>query len=125
MNLTSLPRLLSLTAVLLACAARADAALGDPAKGEAVFQQNCVICHGPNGKGDGAAAAGLNPKPANFSERQSSTATKQLDVVTNGGASQKLSPVMPAFGEALSEQQLKDVIAYVRAKLSGTKTASK
>jgi mono/diheme cytochrome c family protein len=125
MNLANLPRFVSLSAVLLACAARADAALGDPGKGEAVFQQNCVICHGPQGKGDGAAAAGLNPKPANFSERQASTAQKQLNVVTNGGASEKLSPLMPAFGESLSDQQLKDVIAYVRAKLSGTKTASK
>lgn len=27
---------------------------------------NCVSCHGPSGKGDGAAAAALNPKPADW-----------------------------------------------------------
>ena len=37
-------------------------------KGKQVFAQNCVTCHGAAGKGDGAAAAALNPKPRNFSE---------------------------------------------------------
>lgn len=34
-------------------------------KGEELFSQ-CAACHGPAGKGDGAAAAALNPKPRNF-----------------------------------------------------------
>lgn len=36
------------------------------AHGKAVFAQNCVSCHGDNGKGDGPAAAALNPRPRNF-----------------------------------------------------------
>ncbi len=36
------------------------------AAGKALFQQNCAMCHGTEGKGDGAAAAALNPKPANL-----------------------------------------------------------
>ncbi len=35
-------------------------------KGKVLFQQNCVACHGAEGKGDGPAAAALTPKPRNF-----------------------------------------------------------
>jgi mono/diheme cytochrome c family protein len=36
------------------------------AKGKQVVQLNCVACHGSGGKGDGAAAQALNPKPADW-----------------------------------------------------------
>lgn len=36
------------------------------ANGKQAFQTNCVTCHGAEGKGDGVASAGLNPKPRNF-----------------------------------------------------------
>lgn len=36
------------------------------AHGKAIFQQQCVSCHGPEGKGDGPAAAALVPHPRNF-----------------------------------------------------------
>ena len=36
------------------------------ARGKQVAQLNCVACHGTGGKGDGAAAAALNPKPADW-----------------------------------------------------------
>ena len=35
-------------------------------KGQAIFQQRCIICHGEDGKGTGALAASLDPKPANL-----------------------------------------------------------
>lgn len=35
-------------------------------KGQKLFAQNCVTCHGAEGHGDGPAAAALNPKPRNF-----------------------------------------------------------
>jgi mono/diheme cytochrome c family protein len=35
-------------------------------QGEKVAKINCVSCHGPTGKGDGAAAVALNPKPADW-----------------------------------------------------------
>ena len=36
------------------------------ARGKELFQTHCVVCHGPGGKGDGTAAAGLKPKPPNL-----------------------------------------------------------
>ncbi len=38
------------------------------ARGEALFKQNCTSCHGDAGRGDGPAAASLNPKPRNFTQ---------------------------------------------------------
>lgn len=37
--------------------------------GEQIFKTTCVSCHGANGKGDGIAASGLNPKPRNFTSK--------------------------------------------------------
>ncbi|MFS4458688.1 c-type cytochrome [Bdellovibrio sp. HCB2-146] len=36
--------------------------------GKKVFMTNCAMCHGNEGKGDGAAGAALNPKPRNLVE---------------------------------------------------------
>ncbi len=38
----------------------------DPARGAALFATNCAACHGAQGRGDGPAAKGLDPVPANF-----------------------------------------------------------
>jgi mono/diheme cytochrome c family protein len=112
--MNQLSRLLTAIAVLVACSAQAQ---GNASAGRQVFMQNCAVCHGPEGKGDGPGAAGLNPKPANFSDssRRATAEEKQVRIVTNGGASEKLSPIMPPFSEALNAQQIRDVVAFVRA----------
>lgn len=38
------------------------------AHGKKLFSQNCAMCHGNEGKGDGAAGQGLNPRPRNLVE---------------------------------------------------------
>ena len=35
-------------------------------RGKNLFKTYCISCHGPGGRGDGPAAAGLNPKPPNL-----------------------------------------------------------
>ena len=47
-------------------------ALNDPAviaAGKQTFDDKCAACHGTLGKGDGPAAAALNPMPVNFTDK--------------------------------------------------------
>jgi len=41
----------------------------DLARGAAQYQQTCAACHGASGRGDGAAAATLDPPPIDFTDR--------------------------------------------------------
>jgi mono/diheme cytochrome c family protein len=93
---------------------------GNAAKGKEVFQTNCVTCHGPEGKGNGPAAAALNPKPANLSDaKYISTLSHEhlVKVITDGGASVGKSPMMAAWGGILSKNDILNVIAYIRKDL--------
>ena len=39
-------------------------------RGKGLFEQNCISCHGPQGQGDGPAAATLNPRPRNLTRSE-------------------------------------------------------
>ncbi len=55
--------------------------------GNKIFKTNCAICHGPEGKGDGPSAGGMNPKPRNLVEgawTQGNNLTDHFNVITNG-----------------------------------------
>ena len=96
----------------------ADAAgKGDPAKGKEKYNQICASCHGPSGKGDGPAAAALDPKPRNLSDPKyvSTLSDEQIfKTVKEGGATVGKSPLMPAWGSVLSDSDIWNVIAYLR-----------
>jgi len=88
------------------------AVAADPvAAGKLVYQARCVLCHGPEGKGDGPAAAALNPKPRNHTDgayMNSRTDEELLAVIHNGKGG------MPAWKSVLSEQEMQNVLKYVR-----------
>src|SRR5262245_43872636 len=83
-------------------------------KANAMFIELCSICHGTGGKGDGPSAAGLNPKPADFSNCQVMASLSEetlFNIIKRGGQSAGRSTVMPAWGEALSDEQIRDLLA--------------
>ena len=91
---------------------------GDAKAGKAKYDANCVGCHGAGGKGDGPAAVALNPKPGDFTNGKAmkSLSDKFLfDIIKNGGASQKKSPIMPANGKKLNDKDISDIVAYIRS----------
>jgi high-affinity iron transporter len=110
------PRHLLILTTVLSVTALAQDPSGNAVAGKVVFQTNCAVCHGSEGHGDGPAAAGFNPRPANFLEerRLATPEEKQIRIVTNGGASEKLSAVMPSFEDGLSAQQIRDAVAFIR-----------
>lgn len=98
-------------------AAGAEVKLGDAAKGKAIYDMYCFTCHGATGKGDGIAAAALNPKPRDFTDKKimdTISNEMMIKVIAQGGVSVGKSPMMTAWGAVLKEDQIKDVAAYVR-----------
>ena len=63
-----------------------------------IFATRCATCHGPEGRGDGPGAAGLDPKPRNYHDAtwQASVRDEHLaKIIVNGGAAVGRSPLMP------------------------------
>lgn len=90
----------------------------DPkAEAKTKFETICAACHGTQGQGDGPAAAALNPKPRNFTESaymKTRTDEQLAKVIKEGGAAAGKSPMMAAYGSMLSDDQIKEIVAYIR-----------
>ncbi len=91
---------------------------GDAKAGKEKYDKSCVGCHGATGKGDGPAAAALNPKPKDHTDGKIMNSVSDKDlfaIIKGGGASVKKSPVMPAAGKAMTDQDIWNVVAYIRS----------
>src|SRR5690606_4009709 len=63
-----------------------------------IFMMRCTPCHGQTGGGDGAASAGLTPKPRDLqsAEWQASVTDEYIEkIIKPGGAAVGKSPMMP------------------------------
>ena len=79
-------------------------------QGEKVAKVNCASCHGAKGKGDGAAAAALNPKPADWT-------SKKVQDETDGSLFWKISTgrgAMPPW-KHLPENDRWALVHYLRS----------
>jgi mono/diheme cytochrome c family protein len=72
--------------------------------GEAIYKNVCQGCHMPDAKG----AVGAGMYPALAKDPKLEVAGYPVAVVVNG------QKAMPAFGGMMSDQQIADVINYVR-----------
>jgi len=93
---------------------------GDAAKGKEKYQEFCAACHGASGKGDGPAAPALPTKPRDHTDAaymDKLTDEQVFNIIKSGGAAAGKSPLMPAWGgppPKLSDQQIQDLVAYIR-----------
>jgi cbb3-type cytochrome c oxidase subunit III len=93
------------------------AAAGNDANGKKLFLTYCFLCHGTEGRGDGFAAKNLQVRPRNLTnDAYMSTRTDEqlFEAISAGGAAFHGSIAMPYWRESLTEQQIWDLVAYVR-----------
>ena len=90
----------------------------DPAKGQVSFGLYCAACHGNAGKGDGPGAVALNPRPRDLTDPKYMKALKDqylFEVIAKGGSAFGKSPAMPPWNPTLKDQDIKNVVAYIRS----------
>lgn len=81
-------------------------------RGRLVYQNYCVLCHGPEGRGDGRAAKLHTPRPFNLT---TSTAPRYYiaEVVRKGGEAMGRGKGMPPWGDQLTDEQVNDVLNHL------------
>ena len=87
--------------------------------GKVVWNGGCIACHGADGKGAPESST-VFKRPDTWPDfTRCDQITPEPDsaykaVILHGGRGLGFSQIMPAFGDLLSEQQVDDVIAYLR-----------
>jgi len=90
-------------------------------KAKKLYKRKCKKCHGPKGDGKGSAAADLEVKPPNF------TAPGYMDgkkdgqffwILMNGSKNTDMEPYGPGTDVNLSEEQLWQLVTYMRSAFS-------
>ncbi|HEC16141.1 MAG TPA: cytochrome c [Sedimenticola sp.] len=90
----------------------------DPNAGKQWYYFYCVACHGWTLQGDGPNAAMLDPKPRTLtagSYMQKKSNLQLFTVIKGGGEAVGLSPSMPSWGNILLDQDIWNVVAWIRA----------
>ncbi len=80
------------------------------AAGKKIYESYCVPCHGPKGKGNGVAAAGLNPRPADHT-------SAKFQSQSDGAIYWKLTtgrPPMASYATTLTVTQRWQVVNFMR-----------
>lgn len=83
----------------------------DATAGKEVFTTYCESCHGPAGHGDGPAGVALDPKPRDLPVFAPLVGDDYLFWRVNTGVP---GTSMVAWAGVLTEEQIWDVVAYVR-----------
>ena len=89
----------------------------DLANAAKLYSGNCGPCHGDKGKGDGPAAQGLNPKPADHT-------SAAVQAESDGALFWKLTTgrtPMPGYKAIFTDQQRWTLVSYIRTLAKGGK----
>jgi mono/diheme cytochrome c family protein len=90
----------------------------DPNHGKTYYYSYCIACHGWLMHGDGPSASELNPRPRTLTRGDYMNKKTNLElyaVIKGGGEQVSLSSSMPNWGNVLQDQDIWDIIAFIRA----------
>jgi len=90
----------------------------DPNEGKQWYYVYCIGCHGWLLQGDGPVAIDLNPRPRTLVKGSYMNKKTNLDlftVIKGGGEAVSLSSSMPSWGNYLQDQDIWNVVAWIRA----------
>ena len=119
--------ILSQVALLTVCSALlvagpAAAKPGDAAKGKEIYDKRCTWCHGAEGDGAGASKDFLNPPPRDFtSGNYKIKSSNYEDMVPSDDDVFRMirdgmpATAMPGWSDLLTEQNMWDLVAYVKS----------
>lgn len=83
------------------------------AAGEELYRANCQSCHGPEGAGDGPAAADLNRPPEDLGTIVPHRLDGELGWTIAAGVA---GTQMPAFGTTLLDGERWELVSYLRSR---------
>ena len=101
--------------LILGMSAALEAA--DAEQGRLLYRENCAQCHGLEGSGKGINAPHLEVAPRNhtdYEEMNARTNEELFKAISDGGQAVNKSVLMPNWGHTLSEQDINDLIAFLR-----------
>ncbi len=93
---------------------------GDPQRGKALYEQHCVACHAPDGKGAGEGTGVSIARKRSFLVMPAAIANPGFQAAATDRMIRRIITVgrpqsgMPAFGKQLSQAQITDIVAWVR-----------
>lgn len=87
--------------------------------GQSVFVTNCATCHGESGTGEGPAAIGLEPPPADLTDGEWVTGDGSYEAVRNTIENGSPGTAMIGWKGTLTEAEIDAVTRHVRS-LSGS-----
>jgi len=106
----------SLIALALTTALVAGAAVARAADGADTFAHNCKGCHGADGAGHTKAGRMVGVKDLTSAEYQKSFTDADASARIKNGLKDASGKVkMKAFGDTLSDSDIKDLVAFVRS----------
>jgi mono/diheme cytochrome c family protein len=82
------------------------------ARGRQLFEKNCAVCHGAEGRGDGAAAGALPRRPDDLGR------IAPPPIFPDGVVAYRIINgvrMMPAYKSALSENEIWDLLNFIRS----------
>jgi mono/diheme cytochrome c family protein len=84
----------------------------NPKRGQAIYEQLCLRCHGAKLDGKGPEAQFLSSRPADLQSLSSQIKSDwELLIIISHGV---LFTPMHAYRDILSEQETRDVLSYIR-----------